>query len=221
MFRNLLITTIGKQNFSHVWSGGGRKYDVVTVDYTKTPTFKYPGIYNAVTDCIWDYDYFWMPDEDVYLEPADINRMFNIMKEYNLDIAQPSIEDSNESFPSWRCFVHDSGDSRDVIPINFVEVTGPCFSRSALLKCIETFELTKSGWGIDLAWGKIMKGENMGIINSVVAKHTRPVGGGKLYDILSKNKVSPAAERKKIMRKYGIPEIIIIKDGHRFLNNNI
>jgi hypothetical protein len=82
----------------------------------------------------------------------------------------------------------------------------PCFGRDALLKCLETFRKSKSGWGLDIAWPVIIgdNSQNIAIFNSIVAKHTRETGGGLLYDALTKEHIRPSSDRKRIMQEYGI-----------------
>jgi hypothetical protein len=176
------------------------------VYYDTYAIFKFPGIY----DMFWDepellkYDYFFMPDEDIDLSTEDINTLFDKARTLNLSLTQPSIEDSESSYPSWKIFVH--RDTMDFVATNFVEVQCPLFSRDALLKCYKTFNKSQSGYGLDLAWAKLVvpNGNNVGFINSVVAKHTRKIGVGELYRKLKNVGISPSRERKKLMFDYGI-----------------
>jgi hypothetical protein len=225
--KNLLITTIGEYNHLNVWLAGEPNFDVAVVSYDNHKesqdlvlkcvwydtfsTFKYPGIW----DLLWDeprllrYDYFWMPDEDILLSTEKINEMFYKMKYYNLDLAQPSVEKSDISFPCWEHFIHK--ENIDIIYSTFVEIMCPCFGRDALGKCLETFKKSQSGWGLDLVWVKLIgdNGNNIAIINNVVAKHTRRIRNGGLYDALTKKRILPSAERKKLMREYNISIIDI------------
>jgi hypothetical protein len=226
--RNLLITTFGAYNHLGHWMCGDRNFDVALINYDNHrgdesltdkcvyydtfAIFKFPGIY----DMFWDepellkYDYYFMPDEDIDLSTQDINTLFDKARTLNLSLCQPSIEDSESSYPSWKIFVH--RDAMDFVATNFVEVQCPLFSRDALLKCHPTFIKSMSGYGLDLAWAKLIgaNGNNIGFINSVVAKHTRKIGVGELYQKLKKVGVSPSRERKKLMSEYGI-QIVDVK----------
>jgi len=214
--KNLLITTIGDYNHSKTWGNGDCEYDIVLIDYRVTPTFKYLGIYKHIKDnpCLLDYDYFWMPDEDVLLSSFHINELFVKMAQLNLDLAQPSIEKSKGSFPSWDVFTHRDG--LDVVYSNFIEITCPCFSKNGLAACIESFPKSKSGWGLDLVWPKLIgnNGDNIAIINCVIAKHTRRIRGGGLYDKLKEFGILSSVERKRLMREYGITSIDIKTYDH-------
>jgi len=208
---NLLITTIGDYNHSSSWDRWNKNYDIVLIDYRQEPTFKYPGIYRQIrlNSDLLKYDYYWMPDEDVNLSTEGVNELFSLMAIYNLDLAQPSIERSSLSFPSFECFVH--RDNIDIIYINFIEITCPCFSNKALLRCLDTFRKSQSGWGLDIVWPKLIgdNERNIAILNKIVAQHTRPVKGGGLYGILARQGVRPGSERLRLMREYKVPRLDI------------
>jgi hypothetical protein len=222
---NLLITTLGEYNHLSSWLNGERNYDVAIVNYDRHQsdynlvkqcvyydtfsTFKYPGIELMFSDDprLLRYEYFFMPDEDIYLSSEQISELFTKMRTLNLDLAQPSIEDSSVSFPSWNLFTHRR--DLDFIPTNFVEVMCPCFSHSALLKCLPTFPKSRSGWGLDLVWPSLIGNNrsNMGIINSIVAKHTRRVGEGGLYKALRQYKTTPYMEKMALLKEYNVNSV--------------
>ena len=208
---NLLITTIGDYNHSISWDRWDKNYDVVLIDYRKEPTFKYPGIYKhlKLNPNLLKYDYYWMPDEDVNLSSSNINKLFSLMAIYNLDLAQPSIERSSVSFPSFECFTH--REDIAIVYINFIEITCPCFSKKALMACLDTFRKSQSGWGLDMVWPKLIgdNKRNIAILNNVVAQHTRPVKGGGLYSVLAGRGIRPGRERVRLMNEYKIPKLDI------------
>jgi hypothetical protein len=207
--KNLLITTLGEYNHYNIWAEGVHSYDLYPIDYRINPTFKYAGIAKAIIDhpYLLEYDYYWMPDEDIWATPDMIDELFACMNGFDVWLGQPSVLDSIDSFPSWKQFTHKEG--LDVIYTNFVEIMCPCFSNEALWACLPTFSKSQSGWGLDLAWSKIGESKRMVIINNVAIKHTRPVGHGDLYNALSHHKIRPSVERKRLMREYGIPSIDI------------
>ncbi len=225
MKKNLLITTIGRDNKLADWIDGYRSFDVAIVNYDghniykyitrelahcyTFPTFKYPGIYKmmSVNPRIGNYDYFFMPDEDIYISCDDINRLFLETEKRKLDLACPSIENSDISFPSWSLFEHRDG--IDITYTNFVEVMCPVFSKRAFDLCLNTFNKSQSGWGIDLVWPKIIgdTGSNIAVIHSIIARHTRKIGSGNLYSKLNNIGVKPSIERKRLMAEYGVESI--------------
>ena len=233
MTRNLLITTIGKDNKLADWLNGDKNFDVALVNYDghnvyksimrdvsfcyTFPTFKYPGIYKLanVNPLISDYDYYFMPDEDIYITCDDINRLFARTREMKLDLSCPSIEESAISFPSWTIFKHQ--DKTDIVYTNFVEVMCPVFSKKAFDLCLPSFNKSQSGWGIDLVWPKIIgdMGSNIAVIHSITARHTRKIGAGNLYHKLNSMDIKPSVERKRLMAEYGISSIDISEHDRR------
>jgi len=219
--RDLLITTIGRYNHLAEWADGKRDYDIAVIVYDGTainipcdyvfnfPTFKYPGIGRILTETpsLMEYDYYWMPDEDISASSKTINKLFQEMKNFDLWMGQPSVSTENGSYISWDCFAHKP--SLDIIYSNFIEIMCPCFSHEALVSCLPVFNKSKSGWGQDLVWAEIGRDKQKAIINNIVVKHTRPVCGGGLYNKLSRQKVRPAQERKALMRQYDIDGINI------------
>jgi len=237
--KNLLITTVGEYNMLHKWMDGERNFDIALLnyDYHDVPptlcshlvwfdtyaSFKYPGIY----DMFWGeprllrYDYFFMPDEDIDISCGDINKMFDKARTMNFDLCCPSIEKSETSFPSWELFVNKP--DVDVALVNFIEVMCPVFSSNALKKCLDTFKKSQSGWGLDLVWPKLIgdNGNNMAVIHSIIAKHTRKISTGTLYINLQRKRISPYREKRKLMSEYKVSSIDIKEYGYRLSNNNL
>jgi len=236
---NLLITTFGEYNHLEHWLGGDRNFDVALMnyDYHEMPsdlcgkcvyldshtTFKYPGIYEMLFDepSLLKYDYYWLPDEDILLNTEGINTLFDKARTLNLDLAQPSVENSISSFPSWEQFIHKEG--VDIFMTNFVEIMCPLFSRKALLKCMNTFRKSNSGWGLDIVWPKIVgnTGGNMAVINSVVVKHTRKISTGTLYTDLQRKRISPYREKRQLMAEYKVSSIDIQTHEYRIPDNHL
>jgi len=234
--RNLLITTFGEYNHVKSWLNGNRNFDVALINYDfhehsgklvgdcvyldSFATFKYPGIYEVLWSepRLLKYDYYFMPDEDILLSCGDINTLFDKARTLNLDICCPSIKNSSESFPSWDCFVHI--DAMDFVATKFIEVMCPVFSKHALSKCLDTFQKSQSGWGLDLVWPKLVhnNGSNIGVIHSVVAKHTRKIAGGTLYQDLQRQRIQPAGEKRKLMQEYGVNSSILEGLTNQYVN---
>ena len=126
-----------------------------------------------------DYDYFMFPDDDLAMRWSDINACFQAMRRWRLQLAQPSLHpDGVVNYPSTR------QDGRyHVRFVSMVEVMTPLMSRETLLACLPTFDLTRSSFGIDYAWSKIIGGDPtaIGIIDDVAVLHTRPTATN--YDI--------------------------------------
>lgn len=189
MNKHCIIATIGSTSLHREWINNNSKFDLHLIVYddsyelfkndspyvTASKGYKFKLIYNYLCsnpDLIEQYDYFYMPDDDISITSANIQKLFRFMKKYQLAVAQPAITNSFYSYP------HTAKYKDSILRhTNFVEIMQPCFSREALKKVLFTFDETISGWGIDFHWGKILNYTeyNMAIIDDIDSIHTRPV----------------------------------------------
>lgn len=187
---NLIISPVGDNSLHSNWIN--KDFDLVLIYYgdnndiaqsyiNHTPYVytskgeKYHLLKSFIQDnveFISKYDYIWLPDDDVDISPENINKLFNIAKEYNLFIAQPAMNG------------YVSHEITKPIPnsllryTNFVEVLAPLFNTETLLKIYNTFDLNYSSWGYDYLWSYLLgyPQNSIAIIDDVVMTHTRPVG---------------------------------------------
>ena len=118
------------------------------------------------------YEYFFLLDDDIVISTEDVNRLFSMMREYQLKIAQPSL------VMSYYTYKHTAFHPFYILRYtNFVEMMMPCFSRDALKAVLPTFEQKIRWCGIEMHW-PVLVGSNhkdIAIVDAVSAKHTRPV----------------------------------------------
>ena len=118
------------------------------------------------------YEYFFLLDDDIVISTENVNRLFSMMREYQLKIAQPSL------VMSYYTYKHTAFHPFYILRYtNFVEMMMPCFSRDALKAVLPTFEQKIRWCGIEMHW-PVLVGSNhkdMAIVDAVSAKHTRPV----------------------------------------------
>lgn len=118
------------------------------------------------------YEYFFLLDDDIVISTEDVNRLFSMMREYQLKIAQPSL------VMSYYTYKHTAFHPFYILRYtNFVEMMMPYFSRDALKAVLPTFEQKIRWCGIEMHW-PVLVGSNhkdMAIVDAVSAKHTRPV----------------------------------------------
>ena len=118
------------------------------------------------------YEYFFLLDDDIVISTEDVNRLFSMMREYQLKIAQPSL------VMSYYTYKHTAFHPFYILRYtNFVEMMMPCFSRDALKAVLPTIEQKIRWCGIEMHW-PVLVGSNhkdMAIVDAVSAKHTRPV----------------------------------------------
>lgn len=118
------------------------------------------------------YECFFVPDDDISIDPVNISKLFGIMEEYQLEIAQPALSDS------YYTYEHTIKQKGVILrQTNFVEMMAPCFSRNALKKVLFTFNENISGWGIEFHWSKLIgfSGVEMAVVDDVYCVHTRPI----------------------------------------------
>lgn len=144
---------------------------------------KWPPLADLV-DQHWEwvssFDYVAFPDDDLGASATDWRRLFEVMAELDLDLGQPALAD--------RCFwTHGITVQRPGLRArftNFVEVMTPVFSRWAIERCLPTFRMSPSGFGLDFVWPKVVEngGRRSGIVDEVAFFHTRPFRGSVPLD---------------------------------------
>jgi len=192
--RNLVISTVGDKSLHKCWSnhndsqyhklliyyGDEKGYKEDSCYYHEQKGYKYHLIYDAIKNMgsrLDQYDYVWLPDDDIYLEEHDLIKLFKYMNNYDLSIAQPSIL----GWYGVDITLHQKGSLLRYT--NWVEIMCPCFSVPALKLCLDTFKENDCGWGIETLWNVKLNHptDKIAIIDDVAAFHTRPVFGGDTY----------------------------------------
>lgn len=142
------------------------------------------------------YDYYWFPDPDIVMTRADISKLFSFVEEHNIVLGQPSVAGEF----SHKFLGKATGWAMRVV--DFVECMMPIFSRAELLKHLWTFDLTYSGYGIDVLWGQ---SSECCVIDAVQAVHpNKPCFEEKAKRL---GWPDPVSEYNMIHEKYGIPAI--------------
>jgi hypothetical protein len=152
---------------------------------------------------LWQYDYIMLPDDDLDMSWRDINLLFAVCREYELQLAQPSLDP--KGVVNYNTTRQNSAYSLRFV--SMVEIMTPVFSRQALLDCIHTFDFNLSGFGIDYAWSKLVQGPatKIAIIDCVAALHTRPTGAGYNYS-------AAVEEGFAVSRKFGNHDHYVIRE---------
>lgn len=214
---NLIIAAIGHGNVLDTWLDcpNERQFDLFAIDFrpgsrTAPPLATYfvqrPGFKFEHLDYVAEhfsavlnrYERIWCPDDDVALDTASINRMFSLVEQHRLQLAQPAIATGDVSFQSFR---PRPGALLRFTP--FVEVMCPVFTREALFWVRPTFLASRSGWGLDLAWPHFFKPREVAILDCIHAHHTRPLASGEAYERFKRLGIDPAQERDEVVRRFG------------------
>ena len=207
--KNLLVMPFGRKSLRSPWlfDSANRNFDVVLLCYHEMPDdphvnhpaltsyqlndFKWWMIANlfehAAPGLAAQYEQFYFIDDDIETDKESINFLFDCFKRSPFVLAQPAL--TRDSYMSWKALrVQPLSGHRYV---STVELMCPLMTRAVLEALLPIFKLTKSGWGVDLLWGKQVLDkfgpDRIGVFDVVQVRHGRPVGKGELYDKLDTN----------------------------------
>lgn len=217
--RYLIVVRAGDESLHRNWLSGAehRDFDLL-VSYYGTHGHRYQtdaDLYHAMAGTRWvghhtilrdnpsllePYDFICFACDDLDADAATWNALFNFCETHILDLAQPAIL-GPVSFQITKPVKHALYRTT-----TYVECMCPVFSRRALGVCRPTFGESISGWGLGGVWSKLLRERdwNLAIIDAVCVTHTRPVGEGSLYKLLSDLGVDPSAEKNSVLARYGI-----------------
>lgn len=218
MTKNLIISTVGDNSRHKDWINSVPNFDLVLIYYGNNDEVfddfsndaliavrqegqKFPLIKDFINnnkDFISQFDYIWMPDDDISISTESINELFDISKEYSLLICQPSVValDNNVVYSITRPI-----DGVKIKFTKFVEVMAPMFSIDSLMLLYDDFSLSQSGWGLDFLWThKLNYPHNkVAVIDKIRMTHTKPLSVD-----YSRFKINPRDEYISIINKFNI-----------------
>ena len=158
-------------------------------------------LYDEYAELFEQYDYVFFLDDDIYIDTAGINTLFDVCSEEKLDVAQPSLTEKSHCI--WDVFYRKGNSVREV---NGVEIMMPIFSRDTLRNFGSEFYKSVSGFGLDLLLAKYISNINgkCGVIDQVGAKHLKPIDdkGGAYYEFMRTNLINPKSELWYLATKY-------------------
>ena len=194
---NLIIAPAGDKSLHKEWLKGNPEFDLVLLyygdnkDIAKSYTQDTSHVYaskgfkwwltkafiDSNLEWVSKYEYIWFPDDDLLIDTANINRLFQIAKQYKLSICQPSLlghASHQVTLPQDNYFLRYT---------NFVEVMAPCMDLDTVMKVKKTFDANYSSWGYDHAWPYLLgyPKDKIAIIDIVRMVHTKPTGNPALY----------------------------------------
>ncbi|NVO57713.1 hypothetical protein HW561_18095 [Rhodobacteraceae bacterium B1Z28] len=194
MKKNLVVVRAGSKSLHHRWQEIGyedRNYDLL-VSYFSDDAYarfvpepgveavlvkggKWDGLFGTLSDRdLSQYDYFWLPDDDLDISASDVNALFESMLVYGLRIAQPSL--TLDSYFSH--FVFSQCPGFVLRYTNYIEIMAPCMHRDILMKALPLFRGTMSGYGLDYIWCRWAEAGafRTAILDEIAMHHTRPIG---------------------------------------------
>jgi hypothetical protein len=221
---NLVIVRAGEESHHGAWQASNEETGITTccnydllISYYGTDPDKYKtdgiervdGVGGKLGDTftLWKNrpdlfvgrKYVWLVDDDVEISSENVNKMFSVMEELGLHLAQPAL--SLDGFVNHRITaVHEGFKLRYT---TMVETMIPCWSIELLKKVMPLFEGIRYGWGLDHIWGRFAGPKQSAILDCVPAKHCRPQGTGDLYV----NDLDPIKEMKKNLKKFKLTQV--------------
>ncbi len=194
MNKSLVVVRAGSKSLHNRWQEipyEDRNYDLLIsyfsdeayaefvpepgVDAVLVKGGKWDGLYKTLSDRDLDqYEYYWLPDDDLDISAQDVNALFEAMRFYGLRIAQPSL--SPNSYFSH--FVFSQCPGFVLRYTNYIEIMAPCMHRDILKKALPLFQNTMSGFGLDYIWCRWAEAGafRTAILDEIAMHHTRPVG---------------------------------------------
>jgi hypothetical protein len=148
-----------------------------------------------------DYDYVWLPDDDILANQDTIGELFRAAHAAGLDLFAPALHETSY-FAHFIAMVNRRFHGRRV---GFVEIMMPGFRRETLETLLPTLDATETGWGwgLDSVWPKLLEYENVGILDATPVVHTRPVG--RVRDAELARRVH--AESDALLERYGCRQV--------------
>jgi hypothetical protein len=160
----LVFTSAGDRHSIDQWLGPDRKYEVMVVYYgedefslghaveysvrragSKFQNLKF--VHQNDSDFLGQFDAVFVLDDDIEIGTAAINELFEMRSRYDLAVLQPSFDRTGRishqilaSRPRTGCVGR---------VVNFVEVCCPLFRTDMLVRFLEHYDGSLTGWGID------------------------------------------------------------------------
>ena len=234
--KNLVIVRAGDTSLHEQWidAAGERNWDMIVnyfgddpdrfqsteIPCVRSKSTKWPALQQLLMDLgaeVSRYEYVWFPDDDLSCTQTDINRLFDICRQYRLHLAQPAL--TPDSHFSHVLTLRNR--SFTLRYSNFVEIMAPCFSIDFLQKAWPTFGEIQSGWGLDSLWPLLLPDwKSIAIVDAVEVRHTRPVGGPN-YSFLAERGINAYDEMKALCEKYKISPVVPLTRGAVDLNGRV
>lgn len=160
--KNLVFSSVGNYSNHHHWLKGKRNFDLYLINYSnknseykndadyylerkgsKFQNFHY--LFKNQRSILDQYDQFLLLDDDIIISGANISKLFDIHKKYDLFISQPAFDAKSKI----------SHPITVVKPryllryTNFVELGCPLFNKNSIYKFMKIYDPILVGYGID------------------------------------------------------------------------
>lgn len=217
--KTLAIVRSGDKSLHGTWATPDRDFDVAVSYFGKDDARAFPeadlvhrykgGKWDGLHDFFMQnpqvldqYDYFWLPDDDVEASAASVNQFIRIAIEQGLQVCQPTL--TWQSDYSHLITVHHPNFLLRYT--NFVEIMVPLLTRDLMKRTLRRMENSMSGFGFDFIWPSWTDDprRNVAIVDAVQMHHARKRADGELIKTIAKAGTSNTAELRKEMAANGL-----------------
>ena len=225
MAKSLVLARVGQKSLHRCWldQDKPRDWDLYLCPFQQIPPSaavgciegevipgpKWTGLRHVLNqwDGWRDYDYIWLPDDDIFASQDTITAMFEVARALRLQLFAPALHESSH----FAHFVAMRNPRFFARRVGFVEIMVPGFSRQALEKLLPTLDLSTTGWGwgLDSLWPKILGYKDLAIIDAVPVLHTRAVG--QFRDPELDHRVN--AESDRILSDHACGQLMVTYSG--------
>lgn len=182
---NLVFTSAGDHHNVAQWSGGERNFEICVCYYGQTE-FRNPhpvemvrnefkgskfqnlkALHESDRDYLNRFSSIFVVDDDIEITAAQIDELFVIREELDLDIVQPAQSGHGRvSYPSLMPF--DGALGRLT---NFCEVCVPLFRADLLVSFLDEYDGSLVGWGIDWWYSHRARPDKIAVIDRVLCRN--------------------------------------------------
>ena len=193
--RGLAVVRCGDRSLHASWAEGTTAFDVAVSYFGADAERAFPearyvhrykgGKWDGISaffashpELVSQYDYFWLPDDDLAMDGAAADRLLATGVAQGLELWQPAL-DRQSYFGHLITLAVDGVLLRHT---NFAEIMAPVISRALLVDTLPLFGETRSGFGLDYLWPQraaVLRGDDgpaCAVLDSVAMTHTRPLG---------------------------------------------
>lgn len=174
---------------------------------------KWDGIHRLFTEMDWllsAYDRYWLVDDDIEVEPEQVEALFRYVREQRFELAQPAL--TLDSFYSHRLTLCCEGFRHRYS--NLVEIMAPIVTVDVMRQVLPWLQCTRSGFGIDWFWQTLVSDprRTIAIIDALPVAHRRPLRQ-HLRGRMQLDSLSPERERMQLVNALSLKRIHAVAMG--------
>ncbi len=168
---------------------------------------KWDGLHKSLTGMEWgDYDFFWLPDDDIETDGSVIDTMFQMACDHGLAVCQPSVNRQRY----FTHFIFSHCHAFRLRYTNHIEIIVACLSKAMLRRVLPMFETTMSGFGLDYIWCRLPDSGafRSAILDTVSVFHTRPIGS-TLKKTIATTGTTSQDEEAVLKESFGVEQRVV------------